>query len=210
MYQAGMRITSAQKIPRQESSRAGSQMTKSWHSQLLEPSERATDGVLAVRFALQMFSLDMILDMVEAWSMHCNSFECWHSPPGSMFWATKSPSWVLVCGIILKYCTRSLPLFSQPPLSLCLFSFVRWESWAVILLSAAFGKPSHSLSCTGYLELEHPLFQEYSAVFVHFGADVVVGEHACVCTHSGGRLSSSFLWEVSYEFLFISGSLTSW
>ena len=52
----------------------------------------------------------------------------------------------------------------------------------MILLSAAFGKPSHSLSCMGYLELERPLFQEYSAVFPHFGADVVVGEGVCVHT----------------------------
>ena len=184
-------------------------MTKSWHSQLLESSKRATDGALAVWISLQMFSFDMILDMVEAWSMHCNPH-----------WMLSFSTRLHVLGYYIPFLASLWhhsqvhqldPFLCFPSLlSLCLFPFVGWESWAVILLSVAFGKPSHSLSCMGYLELEHPLFQEYSAVFVHFGADVVVGEHACVCTHSGGRLSSSFLWEVSYEFLFISGSLTSW
>ena len=88
-------------------------------------------------------------------------------------------------------------------------SILGWESSAVILLSTALGKPSHSLSCIGYLELEHPLSQEYLAEFAHFGADVVVGG-VCVCTHSGGWLSSSFLWEVSYEFLFIIKLVVLW
>ena len=114
--------------------------------------------------------------------------------PGSTFWATKSPSW-LVCGIILK-CTGSLPLFFQSPLSLSLvFRGMRFLSCDLAFYSV-------------WLTLLESLLRR--AEFAHFGAEVVVGEGLCVHTlrwgvwvhHSCGTWVTNF-----YLLLFFSNKL---